>query len=282
MIGGVAVLLWASEALLVTESNAMPPFQLVAMALAFGLPMALVKWRLYGERALDQLRVPLGAWALGVGGLFGFHACYFAALKMAPALEANLINYTWPLLIVLFSAALPGERLGWWHVAGALMGLAGVVLLLGDGRFVVESRFLLGYAAAAGSALTWAVYSVANRRYASVPSDAVGGFCAVTSILALIVHLAFEETWWPETAGEWLAIAALGIGPTGIAFFLWDHGTKHGDIRALGALSYLVPLISTLLLLAGGTGEATVALAGAAILIVGGALLAGREILSRR
>lgn len=275
--------LWATLALFTAASGGLPPFQLVAMAFGLSACLCLTKWLVRGEDVRAHLRQPAGAWALSVAGLFGFHFFYFLSLRSAPPVEANLINYTWPLLIVLFSGLLPGERLRWWHLAGVGMGLTGAVLLIaGRGSVAFEGDHALGYAAAVCSALVWSTYSVANRRYAAVPTDAVGGFCGLTALLALGAHLAFEATVWPDGAGEWLAVAALGLGPVGSAFFFWDYGTKHGDIRALGAAAYAAPLLSTLLLIAVGLGAATPAVLAACILVTGGALLASRDLFRRR
>lgn len=193
--------------------------------------------------------------ALTVAGLFGYHALYFYALKRAPALEASLINYLWPLLIVLFSGLLPGVQLRLRHVLGALFGLAGAALLVTrGGALAVERGASAGYAAALGAAVVWAAYSVRNRRHAGVSSDAIVPACAVVAVLGALAHAAFERTVAPMGT-QWLALAAMGAGPVGIAFFLWDTGTKHGDIALLGSLSYLAPLLSTLLLVAIGNAE---------------------------
>jgi drug/metabolite transporter (DMT)-like permease len=66
-----------------------------------------------GPPVLSHLREPPTAWALGVCGLFATRPLYFTALAHAPAVEASLIAYPGPLLLVLFSALLPGERLRW-------------------------------------------------------------------------------------------------------------------------------------------------------------------------
>ena len=270
--------------MLTTLSASVPPLQLVAMAFALAAALAIGKWLVRGEPLLARFRWPASVWAVGVGGLFGYHVLYFLALRTAPAVEASLINYLWPLLIVVFSALLPGHRLRWWHVAGALFGLAGTVILVGYGGgqgFGFRSQHLPGYVAALGAAVTWAGYSVLSRRYASVPTDAVGAFCAATALLAALAHLAVEQTVQPA-GGEWLAIAAMGLGPVGVAFFTWDYGVKHGDIRVLGVAAYATPLLSTLLLIAAGKARLTLALAIACILIVGGAVLAARDMITGR
>ena len=156
------------------------------------------------------------------------------------------------------------------------------ILAGGRGLAGFRTEFALGYSMAVCCALTWSGYSVLNRRFQQVPTDTVGGFCAVTAVLSLICHLLFEQTLWPEGALEWLGVIGLGLGPVGIAFFTWDYGTKHGDIQVLGALSYAAPLISTVLLIAFGKGEATWIAAAGCLLIVGGAVLASKELLRRR
>lgn len=281
LIGSTAVLMWGALALLTTWTGALPPFQLMAMAFTVAFAMACVKWLVRGEDARVHLRQPAAVWLLGVGGLFGYHFFYFMALRNAPAVEASLIAYLWPLLIVLFSALLPGERLRWPHVAGACAGLAGTALLVtGGGGVGFKSGYWLGYLAAVACALTWSGYSVLSRRLRAVPTDAVGGFCGATAILALLCHLAFETTAWPR-GGEWLALLGLGLGPVGAAFFVWDVGVKHGDIRALGAFSYAAPLLSTVLLIAFGQAEASWTLAAACLAIAGGAALAARDLFRR-
>lgn len=274
LVGCVAILLWAALALLTDLAGEIPPFQLVAMAFAIGTVPGLLVLARARTSAAVLLRIPAGAWLLGIGGLFGYHFFYFIALRLAPAAEANLLNYLWPLLIVLLSALVPGAGLRWWHLTGAALGLLGTLLLVTGGEgFSFQRQYLGGYAAALACALIWAAYSVLNRRFAHIPTVAVAGFCAVTAALAGICHLLLETTERPEGT-EWLAVAGLGLGPVGAAFYVWDHGTKHGDLRLLGALSYGAPLLSTIVLIAAGRAEGTTAVALACGLIVAGAVVA--------
>ncbi len=282
LIGGTAVLMWATLALFTTLTGGVPPFQLVGMAFSIAFVIGLIWPVLRGRSPFAALRQRPAVWALGIGGLFGFHFFFFLSLRLAPPVEANLINYSWPLLIVLFSALLPGEQLRWWHVAGALMGLSGAGLLItGGGTLTLSAGDGAGYAAAVTSALIWSSYSVASRRVGHVPTDAVGGFCGATAILALLCHGLFEQTVWPDAMG-WAAVLGLGLGPVGLAFFVWDYGVKRGDIQVLGALAYGAPLLSTLLLVAFGRGQFTWPVAVACVLIVGGALLAAKDMLRRQ
>jgi len=274
LIGCGALALWSLLALFTAASGAAPPFQLAAMTFAIGSALGAASW-IVRPVAIQALRQPSHVWALGVGGLFGYHALYFAALRLAPPAEAGLINYLWPLLIVLFSALLPGERLRAAHVVGALLGFAGLAALAsGRGGFDLEPGAAPGYLCAFVAAFVWSGYSVLSRRFGEVPTDAVAGFCGVTAALSLAAHLVFETTVWPATASQWAAVVALGLGPVGVAFYLWDIGVKRGDIRLLGVASYATPVLSTLILVLSGYAEPALSLGLACILIVAGALVA--------
>ena len=268
--GCLALLLWASLAVLSRAAAGIPPFQLAAMTFAVSGATGLVWLGVRGE--LGALCVPGLAWLHGVGGLFGYHALFFAALAYAPVAEANLLNYAWPLLIVLLSAPLLGLRLTARHVMGVVTGLTGCLLLLARGA-AFTAAVLPGYACALGAALTWAFYSVLSRRMRAVPTRAVIGFCAASAVLAALTHLAFETTAVPDRAAL-LAVVALGCGPVGAAFLLWDHGMKWGDPRLLGALAYATPVASTLLLGLAGYASLSLFTAAAVLLVAAGGCIA--------
>ncbi|WP_179378176.1 aromatic amino acid exporter YddG [Jannaschia marina] len=275
LAGFGAIVLWALLALFTTFSGDVPPLQLLAMCFAIGGALGgLAGLRRRGWRAWRQ---PLRVWALGVGGLFGYHLLYVLALRNAPAVQASLIAYLWPLLIVLFSAL--GAGLRPHHLIGALLGLAGAALIVTGGQGVsLSSEYATGYAIALVAAFFWSSYSVLSRRFASVPTDAVTGFCLATALLSALAHLGLEETVRPAGI-EWLAILGLGLGPVGLAFFLWDIGVKRGDLPVLGAASYAAPLLSTLVLIAAGQAELTWVVAVACLLITAGAALAAKDMI---
>ncbi|MGJ4941294.1 aromatic amino acid exporter YddG [Bradyrhizobium sp. HKCCYLS1011] len=281
LIGLTAILMWSLLAVMTVATGVIPAFQLAAMTFAIGGVVGTLTW-IGRPGAMKALRQPAVAWIVGVGGLFGYHALYFLALRFAPPAEAGLLNYLWPLLIVLFSAFLPGERLAPHHIIGAALGLAGTVLLfVGNGASFAAGQ-VPGLLAAFIAAFVWATYSVLSRRLKGVPTDAVAGFCLATAALAAIMHLAVEATVWPETLTQWLAVIGLGVGPVGAAFYAWDIGMKRGDIRVLGAASYATPLLSTAFLILAGFARPSANIALAALLIAGGGLVAAKDMLRIR
>jgi drug/metabolite transporter (DMT)-like permease len=285
-VGLIAVLLWSSLATLTVLAGGIPPLQLEAMSFAIGSLIGIGYLIAVPQARRDLRRLTLPAVLLGVGGLLGYHFFYFLSLGSAPPLQANLINYLWPLLIVLFSSLLPGDhgRLRWNHVAGALLALAGAVLAITGGRLdgAGFAGAAVGYAVALAAAFTWASYSVLTRLFPAVPSSAVTIYCAATAIGAAIAHGAVETTVWPLSPLQWLSVALLGLGPVGLAFYVWDYGCKRGDLRVLGAAAYFAPLLSSAMLMAFGLAETSPTLWIAASAITAGALLAAKDLLFRR
>jgi drug/metabolite transporter (DMT)-like permease len=250
---------------LALKLSAVPPFLLTGLALLVGCVV--------GGRALTHRPPPPAALALGGYGLFGFHFFLFLALRRAPPVEANLVNYLWPLLIVVLAPAIvPGVRVSARHGLAALLGFSGAALLITAGSATLGGGQALGYAFAAASALIWSTYSLMTRRMRHFPTAYVSWFCLVSGALSIACHFTFEPRYWPR-GSEWLYLLALGLGPMGAAFFLWDRAMKRGDPRVIGNLAYLTPLLSTLVLVAAGGGSLTPVSLAAMVLILAGAWL---------
>lgn len=272
----MAILLWSTLALMAVFTANLPPFEILAISFAIGGLVVLLASPGSLRVRLDRLLQPWSAFVLTVSALFGYHALYFIAFRHAPAIEANLINYLWPLLIVVFASFLSGTRLKFGQWFGAVLGLLGVIIMLVRGRtLAIDPIFLPGYAAAFGAALVWSGYSVLNRRHAGIQSAAIAGPCLLVAVLAGVVHLGFETTIVPNLAQAFVLVL-MGLGPVGVAFRLWDRGTKQGNLPLLGTLSYAAPLLSSLFLVASGRVAAHWSQAVALLLLLLGAWMSVR------
>jgi drug/metabolite transporter (DMT)-like permease len=275
-LGMGAILLWSTLATLTTLKGPVPPFQTTAIVFTIGAAVSVLVALLRGR--LHCIRPTAASLALGIYGLFGYHALYFAALKLAPPAEAHLISSLWALLTVLLSGLLPGAGLRLRHVLAAFLGMAAAAILVWDQLDLVQNADAkqLGFVLALGCALVWSTYSVASRLLAGVPSESIAVSCLATAALAFVCSLLFEQWTMPADRTAWLALVGLGLGPVGAAFLLWDIGMKGGSVPLLGVLSYASPIISTGLLMLLGLAAPTWALAVACVLMVGAAVVATR------
>ena len=266
-----AIALWASLASLGVSLTHVPPFLLTGIALIIG---SVPAWP-FVLRDPSQWRIPLRTLALGVYGLFAYHFLLFIALRHAPPVEANLVNYLWPLFIVVLSpVVLPGVALRLPHVLAALLGFGGAAIAIAGGR-ELSGTLAWGYLPALAAAFIWATYSLMTKRVAAFPTTAIGLFGLVSGVLSLLCHVALEPAVALQPR-DWALLAVLGLGPLGASFFMWDKALKLGDARHIGILSYITPLASTALLIVVSGRPFSWSIALATVMIISAAVMGMR------
>ncbi|TEW54654.1 EamA/RhaT family transporter [Psychromonas sp. RZ22] len=235
----LTILMWSSLATLTISINHIPSLLSVGLVLVFASIPGLKHWR--------EWQLPRKVWASAVLGMFGYHFLLFDAFSRAPGMSVNMIQYLWPLFIVLGTPLFTQSRLNFGHVLGALLGFSGIILMLSQEPVVFNHADLLGYTEAFIAALLWAFYTLSNRSYKQMPMSAVAGFCLISGILALSSYAltADIQTVIPSSY-DFFIIALLGLGPMGLSFYTWDYAIRHGDTRVIGALAYLAPLLSVI------------------------------------
>ncbi len=215
-----AIALWATLASLGIALRHVPPFLLTGLALVIG---SVPAWPL-----ARRWKVAPSTLALGIYGLFGYHFLLFIALRHAPPVEANLVNYLWPLLIVVLAPLiLPGMRLRAAHAVAAVAGFAGAAIAILGAGGPAAGGWSWGYLPALGSAFIWASYSLLTRRVEAFPTAAIGLFGLVSGLLSLLCHALLE----PPAA---LAASGLGTdrghgaGPAGRGLLPVGQGAQAG------------------------------------------------------
>lgn len=275
LIGFAAVLMWSTMATMVASIQTLPIFLTLTIAyISSGSTMMLV-WGLRGELRRDRFTMPPKLWVMGIASVFGFHVSYYIGMHHAPPVDVLLLINFWPLLMVLFSAFNERQRLHWWHIVGALTGFGGIVIITSQkGPFTFSHEYFLGYAAGICCAVIWAAYSVISRRNSALlPPGATSIFCVASLPCALILHLLLERAPTTVSLHQLFAALLMGAFPMVLAYTLWDIGIRKGDIRTLGALSYLGPLCGTTLLIFTGFAVFCYKIVLAAALIIGGAFV---------
>lgn len=270
-----AIVLWASLATLATLLSEIPPLLLTGIGLVIG---SVISLPLSGFR-LSTWKVPSRTLLVGIYGLFGYHLMLFVALQTAPAVEANLVNYLWPLLIVLLAPLFTKSlRLTARHTIAAAAGFTGAAIAItSNSQAGLSFEFETGYLFALAAAIIWATYSLLTTRLPAFPTSAIGLFGLVAGLLAIAAHFALEEP--ASISGpDWWLLVVLGLGPLGASFYLWDAALKIGDPRRIGLLAFLTPLLSTALLVLVSGRTLSWQLVIATALIVGGAVLGARRV----
>lgn len=232
-----AILLWASLALSSAKLSHLPPFFVLGVAFLIGaLPVLLNPRKAFPPRTVLLV---------GVAGYYGYHFFLFTALRLAPPVEANLINYLWPMLLVLMTPLFFKEsKLTIFHLLGAGLALVGCVLLMQGKESGEGQSATLGYVCAVAAAFAWPLFSLTKKKLPSTPTITIAGVCLVAALLCWPTHYLFEDPVSLRT-GDWYLLVWLGLGPFGLAFYLWDMALREGDPRIVGALSYLTPVLST-------------------------------------
>ena len=273
----ITLALWSVLAYLSSQLSHVPPILSVGIALSISGILGIIRIR--------EWQVNIKTLAVGVGGIFGYHFLYFTALQNAPPIETSLINYLWPLLIVILSPLfLHGYILRPYHIIGAFLGFLGAALIATGGQLHLDIVNLKGYLYAAAAAFTWSGYSLLTKRLPRFPTGAIGIFCLVSGVLSLLLSLNSTtlNIFSSLSHRQWLFLLILGIGPMGLAFYTWDAALKRGDARIIGSLAYLTPLLSTLILVLVGGRQLTWISAGAMILIVSGAVTGSFDLIKRK
>jgi len=256
--------MWASLATLAANLSHVPPLLLTGLGLLVGSVISIPLSGFNIKRIWPRPQVLL----LGVYGLFGYHAALFAGLQNAPTVQANLVNYLWPLLIVLLAPLIvSGTRLRLRHIAASIVGFTGAALAILSGA-QITGGFEIGYLFALMAAVIWSTYSLGLRAIGKFETSAVGAFGLIAGLLAIGAHFLFEE---PAiiSGTDLLPLALLGLGALGASFYFWAYALQTGDAQRVGLIAFFTPVLSTLMLvLATGSELSPLLLLSASMIFV--------------
>ncbi len=234
----ITICLWGSLATFGNLLLHLPPFYILGVTFLIGSIPGFFKPK--------EMFPPWRTLIWGVFGYFGYHFCLFYAFRFAPPLEANLINYLWPVILVLFGPLFFKEsKLKFYHILGGLFSIAGCFILVAGFNFDFKKENFFGYFLALTAAFIWPIYSLGKKKLPSNSVWSIGSFCLISGLLCLVTHVIIEPRVVLQWHDAWKLII-MGIGPFGLAFYTWDIALKFGDSRVIGALAYLTPVLSTL------------------------------------
>lgn len=212
---------------------------------------------------------PWYLWLIGASTITISKISFVLAFRYAPAAQVDLINYLWPIMVVVFSSFLSRERLSIAHVIASCFGFLSIYVLFSDdhGYIYFQNQHAIGYFLALLAALFWAFYSMFSRHQQNSSPILIGAYTGITALLSLIVHVFYESSVLP-TALEWVQLMIFGIGLSGLAYSLWDKGIKSGNFKLLTIFSYFTPLCSIFALILFGYATWSYSLLGSCFLMI--------------
>lgn len=272
ILGYIALLFWAAAGVLATVVKPIPTFEVISIA--FGISFTIVATKLTLFHQWHIIKQPWLLWIIGIAGVFGNDILYIAAFKYAPSAQVDLLNYLWPVLVVIFASMLPGEKFTVKHTIAAVFGFAGAYLLItGEQGFAsFNINYLPGYLLALFDAIVWSVYCLVARHYKNIPTEMIGMYCGIGFVLSLLIHFNFEPNVTPNMH-QLLVMIVMGLTTQGFAYFFWDFGIKNGNFKMLSIVSYGNPIIAIMLLIGFGMATSTPLLWDACILVSIGGLI---------
>ncbi len=276
-LGLGALTMWTVEPLLISEVNSLPIFEV--LSIIFFSSFMLTAIRLTKQKRWHSvLKQPAFIWGAGLLGICLSDFAYIYGAKYAPIAHVDLIDYLWPCLVVAFTSMLPNERFSVQHIVGALLGLVGIYVLVHNevSQNGFNTGYLFGYLLALFGAFLWGGYSAFSRYHKNVPTEMIGMYCGLGAVLCLLLHLKFETFVMP-TASEGSLAVLTGITGAGIAYQLWDHGVKFGNVYLLSSATYIARISAMALLVMFGKEPLTLSLVIACLLTSFGVFLSGLD-----
>ena len=277
LYAGITVLIWATLATVAKIIlSDIPNFEALAVSSAFAFVFLLIVNIVNGsikEMKHYKPRDCLMMSGLGFLGLFLYSALYYYGIAVLSSQEACILNYLWPMMIVVFACILLKEKLTLRKIIAMAMSFAGIVVLtLGSGGVSSGNR-LFGIIACVTAAVCYGLFSVLNKMHRLHQGITMMWIWLTVAVCSAIAGWLFEE-WQPITGWQWAGIAWLGIVVNAVAYLLWAIALKGAaDSAKIANLAYLVPFLSIVLSALVLKEQITYTAVIALVLIVGGILL---------
>ena len=274
---GLTVLIWSTLATVVKlVLKDIPNFQALAISSAFAFVFLLILNIINGSiKEMKHYRIKdcLTMAGLGFLGLFMYSALYYYGIAELGSQEACILNYLWPMMIVIFACIILKERITVKKIIAMLMSFAGIVVLtLGSGGVSSGNR-LFGIIACVTAAVCYGLFSVLNKKHSLNQNVTMIWIWFTTAVCSLVLSLIFEN-WQPIAGVQWLGIAWLGIVVNAVAYLLWAIALKGAsDSAKIANLAYLVPFISIIISWLVLKEQITINAVLALVLIIGGILI---------
>ncbi len=182
---------------------------------------------------------------LGLLNPFLYYTVLFKAYTLLPAQEAQALNYTWPVMLVLLSIPLLKQKITIKNLVAILISFTGVLVISTRGQlWRLQFDNATGVALALGSAIIWAVfwiYNIRDRRDAILKLFLNFSFGMIFILMATVVYSEIRLPPWRGIFG----VIYIGLFEMGITFVIWSQALRLAKTTAsVSNFIYLVPFLS--------------------------------------
>jgi drug/metabolite transporter (DMT)-like permease len=250
----VIVLLWGSAFPLVKIALAeVPPITLGFLRFLVATPILVVHAYVSdssGFRAVFRNHAS-AIIVMGLTGVMGYHVLQNIGIQYTSVTNSSLLISSNPIILAVLSVLFLREKVKAIQAAGIVIGFSGVVaVILTEGQGLsLGTSSLVGDLLSLGGGASWAIYSIVGKRLSTrvsptgltAASTIVGTACLIPPTLLL------EAPHVPATWGGWLAIVALSLGPTCLAYVLWNRVLSEEAASRVGVSLFLIPVVTTAL-----------------------------------
>lgn len=265
--GIIAIMMWSFMAVLIVYSGQTSPLTLTSLSLFIGAVTLLIFNIIKKENFRQLLKITFPDYCLVTVGVCFYTAFVYLSFDMVNPIEANILNYLWPVLFGVFSSIRMSKMLNAYELLGLLVSFGGVFLLFyGKENEFLFSSFALGHLFGIMAAFIWAGYSsfAKERSYSQIIMVPVFLFSAL--ICFLVDFMLFDPIL--PNGMAWVSVLILGVFRISYAF--WDYAMKKGNTLILSSLSYITPLLSFGLLLIFGVTNNSQYVFLSVLLVTGG------------
>lgn len=269
----LALLFWAFLPILALNTTNVPPFLKVGLAMLFSSLGHLIYWAIkYRGNVLPRLILPINYITLCVVGILGNNITFVYSMELGGGAVPYVIMNAWPICALLLNSLIFKQSLSFIDYIGSIFGIMGVILLASQDQedgFVDQIAVLIAIL----NCFIWSIFSVLNKKFTKMPSDGIGMPLFIISIISLYLHFAFEPRI-ELTNKDVIFLLALGLGPWGIAYSLWNFAVRHADnLSSLTHLGFLAPALGLSMMVFMDYAEFSITMLPAFLCIIGGCIL---------
>ena len=181
---------------------------------------------------------------LGFLGLFMYSALYYFGITQLTSQEACILNYLWPIMLVLFSCIILKEKLTVIKAVAMLCSFAGIIILSTGSGTASGEKAVAGIVSCIVAAACYGLFSVLNKKADYNQNIAMMIIWLTTAVCSAITG-AFTEEWVAIRPTQWLGLIWLGVVIDAVAYLLWAIALRGAENTAkIANLAYLTPFLS--------------------------------------